>query len=132
MIVEEARKHLGTPFHHQGRLPGVGLDCVGLLVVVAQSLGIPHEDFTGYARRPHKGSLRHALERNFDLVQEAKTGDVLAFYFLRPGIPHHVAIRTDYGIIHSFATAGKVVETRLGPPLVHQIDSAWRFRQWPQ
>ncbi len=28
--IAAARTCLGTPFHHQGRAPGVGLDCIGL------------------------------------------------------------------------------------------------------
>ena len=30
-IVEEARSWLGTPYHHQAALKGVGCDCIGLL-----------------------------------------------------------------------------------------------------
>ena len=30
-IVAQARSWLGTPYHHQARLKGVGCDCLGLL-----------------------------------------------------------------------------------------------------
>lgn len=33
-IVCSARKRIGTPFKHQGRKAGVGLDCIGLVVDV--------------------------------------------------------------------------------------------------
>ncbi len=35
-VVRTARTWLGTPYHHQGRLKGVGVDCAGLLIGVAQ------------------------------------------------------------------------------------------------
>ena len=33
-VVAAAREWLGTPFHHQARLRGVGVDCVGLVIGV--------------------------------------------------------------------------------------------------
>lgn len=32
-VVESARKWLGTPYHHQASLTGVGCDCIGLIRV---------------------------------------------------------------------------------------------------
>ena len=37
-VVREAKTWLGTPFHHQGRLKGVGVDCAGVIVCVAKEL----------------------------------------------------------------------------------------------
>ena len=34
-VVAEARRWLGTPWRHQARLRGVGVDCGGLVVCVA-------------------------------------------------------------------------------------------------
>ena len=34
-LIEVARGYVGTPFHHAGRLPGVGLDCIGVPVCAA-------------------------------------------------------------------------------------------------
>jgi len=44
-IVRLSRAYIDTPFHHAARLPGVGLDCVGLLVCVARAVGIVDKSF---------------------------------------------------------------------------------------
>ena len=38
--VRVARTYIDTPFQHMGRLPGVGLDCAGVLVCVARELSL--------------------------------------------------------------------------------------------
>ena len=38
-MIAAARACLGTPFHHQGRMPGVGLDCIGLVIVALARCG---------------------------------------------------------------------------------------------
>jgi len=48
-ILAAARACLGTPFLHQGRIPGVALDCAGLVVAVAQAIGADYVDRTGYS-----------------------------------------------------------------------------------
>jgi cell wall-associated NlpC family hydrolase len=40
-IVEEARSWLGTPYHHQAALKGVGCDCIGLLRGVYETFLTP-------------------------------------------------------------------------------------------
>ena len=49
-IVATAREYLLTPFHHQGRKKGVGIDCVGLIACVGHELGILDYDCTDYSR----------------------------------------------------------------------------------
>jgi cell wall-associated NlpC family hydrolase len=39
-MVLAARECLGTPFQHQGRVPGVGLDCVGVAIYAAREVGL--------------------------------------------------------------------------------------------
>jgi cell wall-associated NlpC family hydrolase len=53
-----AQSWLGTPFQHQGRLKGIGVDCIGLVLEVyreagvLQHLGLPQGwDYTGYKRQ---------------------------------------------------------------------------------
>lgn len=38
-ILAEARSWLGTPFHHKGRIKGVGVDCGGLIYSVFNACG---------------------------------------------------------------------------------------------
>lgn len=53
-IVDEARSWVGTPFRHQARIKGLGVDCVGLLVGVGEVLGLEVYDQTGYGRQPYR------------------------------------------------------------------------------
>ncbi len=46
-VVRVARTWLGTPYHHQGRVKGAGVDCAGLSVGVAKELGLSDVDVTG-------------------------------------------------------------------------------------
>ena len=44
-VVAAALAWTDTPFHHQARLKGVGVDCVGLVIGVARELGLIAPDF---------------------------------------------------------------------------------------
>lgn len=115
-IVIEAREWLGTPFHHQGRAKGRGVDCIGLAVGCLRELGIPTYDPSGYAREPD-GTLERELFKRLELI-EIQPGALLLFRIRRN--PQHVAIATDYGMIHSYIGTNKVVE--------HVIDQWWQDR----
>lgn len=123
-IVDAAREMLGTSFVHQGRLPGVGVDCVGLLVCVARRLGIPHRDDPTYTRRPRISRLKEALAHSMVEVpiDAAGAGDALV---MRPA---HVGLITPDGMIHAHQDVGKVQEHALNEEWRSRIDSAWRFR----
>jgi cell wall-associated NlpC family hydrolase len=99
---------VGTKFHAQGRLPGVGLDCIGVVVCVARQLGIPHSDLTAYPMRPN-GMLQPLLDAQLVRVRrEPQEGDVLLMSFA--GEPHHVAVMVDgRRIVHAYATVRKCV-----------------------
>jgi cell wall-associated NlpC family hydrolase len=119
-IIRVARTYIGTPFHHQGRLKGVGIDCVGLPVCVARELGIPLVDYTSYPRRPNGKTLQDAIERNMDRLslEEVGIGDLLVFKLVR--FPCHVGFRTDLGVLHTYEGVGAVVE--------HSLTGAWLYR----
>lgn len=63
-VIAAARGWLDTPFHHQGRLKGVGVDCIGLVVGVARELGVGIYDEAELARQPREGRLRAALNEH--------------------------------------------------------------------
>lgn len=113
-LVETARSMLGTPFHHQGRLPGVGLDCAGLLVCTLRALGLAVEDVRGYPRQPD-GRLLDLVERQ-TLPGAVEPGAVLVIRFR--GEPHHLAWCEGEGIIHALSTVGRVTR--------HPLDERWR------
>lgn len=43
VIIEEAKTWLGTPWHHEARIKGAGVDCGMLILGIGENLGlIPH------------------------------------------------------------------------------------------
>jgi cell wall-associated NlpC family hydrolase len=137
LIVQDARSMLGTPFHHQGRLPGVGIDCVGVLVVIARQRGLvpPSFDVTGYSEAPD-GTLLDVLDRYLAPIpyEQAGFGDVVAFVVDKA--PQHVGVIVPYAhggpaLVHACIHSGRVVEHRLlyGPRL--RFVRAYRFPEGP-
>lgn len=119
-VVAAARNWLGTPFHHQGRLNGVGVDCAGVVICVAAELGLTAFDVDGYGHRPDSRELEqlcHAQMRRIP-VDSARPGDVLLFEIDRQ--PQHLAFLTDAGMLHAYAPLRRVVE--------HNIDAQWTAR----
>ncbi|MDD3029979.1 MAG: NlpC/P60 family protein [Alphaproteobacteria bacterium] len=127
VMIAAARTCLGTPFHHQGRAPGVGLDCIGLVIVALKAAGLSVNDRTDYGRRPDGKSLIAALEAHGAAkVEPVQAGDILVFRYDRQ--PQHVALATGAEtMIHSFAPAGRVVETSLGAYWKRRLTAAYRF-----
>jgi NlpC/P60 family putative phage cell wall peptidase len=112
-IVEEARKWLRTPFQHQGRLRGIGVDCVGLPLCVVRDLGLGDwlEDYKVYPAQPVADEVLMACRNRLCEVPKAQLqpGDVIVFRV--PKSACHAAIRSDRGVIHAWAPVGRVVET---------------------
>jgi cell wall-associated NlpC family hydrolase len=120
-IVRTARGFLGTRFRHQGRVPGRGLDCAGVIVCAAQAAGLMVYDVTGYGRLPDGESLTRHLGMagcREIAATEARPGDLYLMRFERE--PQHLALVTELGILHAYADIGRVVE--------HRLDEAWRAR----
>ena len=111
-IVAAARACLGTRFRPHGRVPGLGLDCVGLVLVAgAVDAGlVPVYALGG----DHHALLDAALHlAGCQRVATALPGDVLV---LSPA-PRllHLAIVTPAGVVQAHAGLGRVVEGPLDP-----------------
>ena len=117
-VVTAARGWLGTPWHHQGRVRGVGVDCVGVIIGVARDLGLSTFDVTGYARRPAAGELASGCICHMTPVEAGQPGDVLLFHM--DGQAQHLGVATDIGVLHAFAPMRRVVE--------HGLDDGWRAK----
>ncbi|MDR3450734.1 MAG: NlpC/P60 family protein [Alphaproteobacteria bacterium] len=126
-MIAASRGCIGTPFHHQGRDPANGLDCIGLLIVAARAAGMQVQDRNDYSRRPDGISLIAALaEHGAVAADEIQAGDILVFRYDRQ--PQHVALATGAdSMIHSFAPAGKVVETDIGPYWRRRLAGIYRL-----
>ena len=119
-IIDLARETLGTPYHHQGRVNQVGLDCIGVLEYVANNLGVEYIDGQNYSKFPHDGLLEYAIGLQGCMTQvfEKQPGDVFLMRFQKE--TQHVAIFTGDTIIHSYESIGRVVE--------HSLDDVWEKR----
>ncbi|WP_372623411.1 hypothetical protein [Falsiroseomonas sp.] len=123
-VVAEARRWLGTPWRHQARLRGVGVDCGGLVVCVAQALGLPVQDHPpGYARLPDGVSLRACVESQCSRLADLEPGAVLLMRWAAQ--PQHLAIVSilpeGWGMIHAWAGIRRVVEHGLTPEWQERI-----------
>ena len=88
----------GTPYHHQGRLPGVGLDCPGPLICAAWEHGLKPRswDITGYGRVPDGKALQGFCDAHMERIDWADRlpGDVTLVRF-QQGRPQHLGVLTD-------------------------------------
>jgi len=111
-VVSQAQTWLGTPWHHQARLKGVGVDCLGLIVGVCNELEIPVQDYQQYDRFPDGYHLAKELERQLiKKNSQPSPGDIMLFRISR--MPQHLAICTPMGLIHAHQGVMKVVETSM-------------------
>lgn len=136
-IVEAARSLLGTPFRHQARLPGVGIDCLNLVGEVGMRVGAEGCDrwasdaaLTAYGRTPRPDILLAKCEEYLDRVALASIGlgDVLVMAF--KVFPQHFAIVSRLAptyVVHAYPTAGRVVENGVAVAGAKVI-RAYRFR----
>jgi cell wall-associated NlpC family hydrolase len=124
-VVRVARYYTGTRWHHQGRSVA-GVDCAGLVVRVAHDLGLSDFDSADYGRLPLGQKMRAIMDAHMDRVTDYQPGDVLLMRF--EAEPQHLAIVTDYGIIHALAQARKVVEHGLNDVWISRIVAAYKFR----
>lgn len=129
-IVRIARGWIGTPYHHGGRLKGVGVDCAGLPIGVARELGaVVREDLNYSAssdnlERMLAGVSLYCRQKP---VEALRAGDILVFRSRT--MLNHMAIYSGEGtIIHAYTSAGRVVEHGLSHGWRAAIHSVWRLR----
>lgn len=117
-IVTEAKTWLGVGFRHMGRTRKGGVDCIGLVIMVARALGLSTYDTNCYARRPDFGFMRREFKREMRLIdrEEATSGDVLVS-FPQEGRAHcgilEVDERGQRWLIHSYEPIGGVIREPL-------------------
>jgi len=128
-IVAEAMTWIGTPFHWQASLKGVGCDCKGFVWGVARALGLPEAQspwpaIADYDEVVPVDVLLRGLGQVLARTPCATPGDVLLLRI--KGRAQHLAILTGPNIIHCLG--GAVIETRIGAALrAWPQHSAWRF-----
>jgi NlpC/P60 family putative phage cell wall peptidase len=101
-IIAAAREWLGTPYHHQASLRGVGCDCLGLVRGIWRDLyggepepTLPYSPY--WAQQGVGETLALAAERHLRSVdlEAAQPGDVLLFRWRQHLPAAHCAILTE-------------------------------------
>lgn len=143
-FIEETRKYIGIKFAHQGRNQAVGIDCGGLILIVAKSLNLSELEYLGYADFPHDGKFEQLLTEHADYAgfessyphrfngTEFKTGDLLSFDYNNGEGIRHLAVVSNWDgrrfwVIHSMPEYG-VCETPLAHPFSVATLKAWSVR----
>lgn len=123
-VIAEARRWIGTPYQHQGRLHGVGVDCGGLIIEVGNALQLLSLTYSNYGRIPHQGMLRKVCDEQLVRIGDVQPGCIALMSFVpHPAQEQHLGIITDEGtLIHAYAHAQACVE--------HRYSSVWRGRTW--
>lgn len=109
-VIVQAQQWLGTPYHHR-QWSRWGCDCVGLLIGLAQELGVDLGDprlLPAYSQSWHLYRAENLLEETLaTLGLQHKSldcrqpGDIVAFRFGRPTISHVGILVAPARVIHT-------------------------------
>jgi NlpC/P60 family putative phage cell wall peptidase len=130
-IVDETLTWIGTPFVHQGRVKGAGVDCAGLGIGVMHALNLSIYDVDGYGRQPHAGLADVEADRVLERIalDQLQPADVLKFRIERASQHFGIvtALNPDIVFVHAFSKVGSVVQSRLDRFWRERITGAYRF-----
>jgi len=131
-LVTAARSWLGEPWRHQGR--GVrGIDCVGLVIRVAQDLKLIDFDITTYNRRAKGVGFQSHFQAHMDKIPLSELSESDVIIFRDQMYPCHCAFYSETKgrptIIHAHALRRKVIEEGYEGEWINKAVMAFRFRQ---
>lgn len=134
-VVEVARSWIGTPYHDQASLRGVGTDCLGLVRGVWREAVHPDEPLAvpaysrGWGEVGGREVLLEAARRALIEigVDEAEPSAVLLFRMRRGAPVKHAGILTEPGMfVHAYERTG-VIEERLTESWRRRVVHAFYF-----
>lgn len=109
--VAEAHTWLGTPYHHQGRIKGAGVDCATILLEVYSKIGMAKNAWPEYApewhfHRSEELYLGWIVKYTHEIdAQDMKPGDIIVWKFARCYSHGTIYIGNDE-VIHSYVGMG--------------------------
>ena len=114
LVVKEALSWIGTPYHHQAMIKGVGVDCAMILIGVYKNCGLidkvelPEYSTQWHLHRDEEKYLK-TIREYLKPTQEPKKGDVALFKFGRT--VSHSAIVIDYPtVVHAYNRVGVILD----------------------
>lgn len=112
-VVAEAESWLGTPFHHEARVKGAGVDCLMLLAEVYERAGIvervkpPHYPPDWHYHRDVERYVEGLLRYVRPINEPPSPGDIALFRYGRT-FSHGVIVVEWPRIIHAYWNVGVV------------------------
>jgi NlpC/P60 family putative phage cell wall peptidase len=109
-VLAEARSWLGTPYHHQASIKGVGVDCAMLLIAVFHACGlVPDIDPRPYSpewmlHRDEEQFLGWLQQYGVE-TDDPQPGDVLVWRFGRTFSHGAILVDVDGTIVHAYQQA---------------------------
>ena len=131
---KEAHKYIGVPFRHRGRTTR-GLDCVGLIILVAQDCGYDKYKEFPYGREPRNSILEGVLREHFGapVDRDPRINDLVLMRLRKGGEPSHVGIITTHphglGIIHAYGEIERVVYQRFTNSMAKRIAGVYSWQE---
>jgi cell wall-associated NlpC family hydrolase len=128
-VVAEALSWLGTGYHHNAAIKGVGVDCARILVEVYGATGMmPPIDLGDYPKdwHLHRDEERYLL-RIADLATPTnapKKGDIALYRFGRT-VSHSAIVIDDNTVLHAFHNGGVILSERDGAELRGRLFGYW-------
>jgi cell wall-associated NlpC family hydrolase len=134
IVASQALSWLGTPYHHHGRLKGVGVDCAMLLAEVYAAAGVCPPVAIGPGDYPHDWHLHRDDERfcawlerlGLSPVQTPARGDIGVFRYGRAF--SHGALVVDVApltVVHAYLGRGVILNTLDEEPLSGRPATWW-------
>lgn len=112
-VIAEAKLWIGTPFHHEGRVKGAGVDCLQILAAVYTAVGIaevgkvPHYPADWYLHRDAERYLEGLSQYARQIEGPPEPGDIALFKHGRTF--SHGAIVVEWPrVIHAYWNIGVV------------------------
>ncbi len=143
LFVHNARSLVKTPYQHQGRLPGVAIDCIGVIICTMKLSGCNMMGFEEYAYGPvPTGHFEKNLDKYFDRVwwkadkpafgfqRFLKSGDILAMTWRERAMHCGIVAVGAHGwnVIHAYSAAKEVVEHRIDEDWADRVVGVYRVR----
>lgn len=137
-IIKEAREWIDTPYVHQARVKGVGVDCGQLIAGVALGVGIAKEvNIPGYSVEWHWHNNQEKMCEIAESLgcyqiplEERQPGDILTFKIYK--VQAHMGILvTPTRYVHAMnGSIGKVAEVELQGRMLDRLGRAYRFPEY--
>lgn len=137
LVLNAARRWIGTPYVHQSSARGAGCDCLGLLRGVwREVLGAEPEAVPAYSmdwsepqgeERLWAAAARHLRPKG---PKDEAAGDVLLFRMRDRGVAKHLGVQGRVGAEASFVhayTGHGVIESPLSQPWRRRIVARFEF-----